>query len=72
MKWLYRIIMSELTPSFLKGTSEFEKRHSKFWMEVFSHFMEEINRRGMDIKIFQDISKDLGKEIEERFSNRET
>ncbi len=41
-----------------------EKEGVKFWGEVFTHFIEEVNYRGIDFRIFQPASKELGKEID--------
>lgn len=62
--WMYKMIMSELTPGLLKGATQRQKEGLKFWGEVFTHFIEEVNYRGMDFRIFQPISQELGEQID--------
>ncbi len=62
--WLYKIIMGQLTPGMLKGATKRQKEGVRFWIEVFTHFLEEIDSRGIDFKIFQPASKELAEEID--------
>jgi hypothetical protein len=57
LKWLFNIIMEEGTPGLLKGATKAEITRVNFWMEVFTHFMEEANYRGLDMKIFRPITE---------------
>ncbi len=61
---MYKMIMSELTPGLLKGATKRQKDGVKFWGEVFTHFIEEVNYRGMDFRIFQSVSQELGEQID--------
>lgn len=76
MKWFYIQMMSELMPGILKGATKQEKEKHFFWLETFTHFIEELNYRGMDMKVFSEISRTLGEDIErqmkERFPELET
>lgn len=76
MRWMYKTIMSELAPSMLKGATQKQRDNRFFWNEVFTHFLEEVNHRGMDMRIFSSISKSLGenivKQMEERFPHLKT
>lgn len=73
--WMFKIIMSELTPGFLKGATPNQQKKVNFWIEIFTHFMEEVDYRGIDIRLFSSVMKEQGKEIEEvmkkRFPNSE-
>ncbi len=68
--WMFKIIMIELAPGFLKGASQQQKSKIKFWIEVFPHFMEEVNHRGIDMKFFAPIMKELGKETEKEMKEK--
>ncbi|HEX8264968.1 MAG TPA: hypothetical protein VF596_06050 [Pyrinomonadaceae bacterium] len=70
MKWMFEIIMSELAPSMLKGATQQQRDRGFFWLEIFTHFLEEVNYRGMDMKIFKPITKRLGEEIERQMKER--
>lgn len=53
LKWLFRILMFEIGKGMFKGgTKEEADRVKYFWMEVFTHFMEEVNHRGIDMRYF--------------------
>lgn len=53
LKWLYGILMYEIGKGMFKGgTKDDADRAKYFWMEVFTHFMEEVSHRGIDIRFF--------------------
>lgn len=62
--WMFKVVMGELAPGMLKGATKIQKERVKFWLEAFTHFMEEINHRGLDLRIFQSASQEMGKEID--------
>jgi len=70
MKWIFKIIMEGCTNGMLKGATKKQKDNVHFWMEVFTHFLEELRNRGMDMKIFASEMKELGKEIEKEMKSR--
>lgn len=70
MLWMFKMIMSELTPGFLKGANQRQHRNTNFWIEIFTHFLEEVNHRGTDMRFFAPVMKELGKDIEEEMNKR--
>jgi hypothetical protein len=70
MLWMFELIMTELAYGFLKGATEKQKSRNKFWIEVFTHFMAEIDYRGMDIRLFTSFMKKNGREIEDEMKRR--
>lgn len=70
MLWMFKMIWTELIPGFLKGATQNQKDKIKFWMEVFTHFMEEVDYRGIDLRFFSAVMKEHGKEIEDEMKKR--
>ncbi|CAN5212874.1 hypothetical protein BH10ACI1_BH10ACI1_15770 [soil metagenome] len=68
--WMFKMIMSELTPGFFKGATQEQQYKVRFWIEVFTHFMEEVDYRGIDIRFFSSVMKEHGKEIENEMKKR--
>jgi hypothetical protein len=62
--------MSEPAPSILKGAARRQRDNGLFWLEIFTHFTEEVNYKEVDFKIFSPISKKLGEEIESRIKRK--
>lgn len=51
--WYFRIIFVEFGRGRIKGASKQESERSQnFWLEIYIHFMEEVNHRGIDIRFF--------------------
>ena len=47
------MIMAEIGRGLIKGGSKKDSDRAKYvWMEVFTHFMEEVTHRGLDIRYF--------------------
>lgn len=70
MKWMFGIIMTNLANGFSKMATPKQKERNHFWIETFTHFIEEVNSRGVDMKVFSEMSQKLGKEIEEEWKRR--
>jgi hypothetical protein len=53
LRWMFEIILAETGKGMLKGATKKQKDRAKFfWMEVFTHFMEEVRHRGIDLRYF--------------------
>ncbi|MCW5962331.1 MAG: hypothetical protein KIS76_19375 [Pyrinomonadaceae bacterium] len=70
LKWMFKIIMEGCANGILKGATQKQKNDAHFWMETFTHFLEELRNRGLDMKIFAPEMKKLGKEIESEMKDR--
>jgi hypothetical protein len=70
MKWMFKIIMEGCANGILKGATQKQKDDTHFWMETFTHFLEELRNRGMDLKVFAPEMKKLGEEIESVMKGR--
>jgi hypothetical protein len=51
-------LMMALKPGFLKGGTEEQKARMRELMEPWTHLLEEINQRGMDMREFSPVMKD--------------
>lgn len=73
LKWVCRMIMFEFGRGFIKGgTKQESERAQYFWIEVFTHFIEEVNYRGIDIRTFtgdERSSQELDALMKSRFSD---
>ena len=70
--WMFKIIMSENAFGFIEGATDRQKERNKFWVEVFTHFMEEVNYRGIDIRFFTlhpNFWSEVDGEMKKRFPN---
>ncbi len=56
-------LMSNLTPGFLKGASRHQQRKTQLLLEPWTHFLEEINLRGMNMREFSSMLQELGDKI---------
>lgn len=53
LKWLFGILILEIGKGMFKGGTKKEADRAQFfWLEVFTHFMEEVNHRGIDMRYF--------------------
>lgn len=58
-----RELMSNLTPGFLKGATKRQQQKTKLLLEPWTHFLEEINLRGMNMREFSPMLRELGEKI---------
>lgn len=58
-----RELMSNLTPGFLKGASKRQQQKMQLLLEPWTHFLEEINLRGMNMREFSPMLRELGDRI---------
>lgn len=56
-------LMSSLTPGFLKGSTDEQRARMRELMEPWTHFLEEVNLQGLDMRDFSPVMKRLGAEI---------
>ncbi len=72
MKWMFKMIITNLTFGLTKKATQKQKDRVIFWGEVFTHFLEEVTYRGMDMKIFtkdENTWKDIDAEMNSRFED---
>lgn len=68
--WFFRIILFEISRGMMKGGTRAEGECAKhFWLEVFTHFMEEVDHRGIDIRVFTSDER-AWKEIDDLMARR--
>ena len=61
----FKQIMAGITPGLLKGATEEEKMRSMQLMERFTHFLEEVKERGIDLKRYGPLMQQLGMEFKD-------
>ncbi|MEO5958646.1 MAG: hypothetical protein ABIR80_05990 [Opitutaceae bacterium] len=63
LKSCFALLMTGITPGMLKGASDEQRNRSRTLIERWTHFLEEVNERGLDMKIFQGALQSLGDQV---------
>ncbi len=59
----YKSIIAALTPGMLVGATEVDRGLSRHLIERFTHLIEEINERGIDMKNYAALMQELGRDF---------
>lgn len=70
LKWFFKIVFTELASGLFVGANKKHRDNINYWGEIFTHFLEEVNIRGLDFRIFKSTlqSIDFGDEKKNEIS----
>jgi hypothetical protein len=56
-------LVARITPGMLKGASAMQQRESQRLMRSWTHFLQEVDRRGLDMREFSPMLRNLGRKL---------